>query len=96
MPVLLTDWDVRFAKDFFASPENHEIFVTGKCFGHPKYKDGTKIKVSKIVSFEDGVFRTFTGREYRFGDVSKEYSELFPNAFARLVFTIEKHGTKEL
>lgn len=32
--------------------------VTGRVYGHPRFKDGTRIHTSRIVNFKNGVVET--------------------------------------
>lgn len=92
----LDDWYIAYSKDFFTAPEQFPSMIVGKCYGHSKFKDGTRIVIGRVVSYENGVFTTIKGSRYILGVVNKDYEALFPNAFARLVNIIEKMGTKEL
>ena len=94
--VRLENWYIVYQKDFYSAPESTPSMVVGKCYGHPKYPDGTLISTSKFISHDKGVFRTIKGTEYVLGEVSKEYESLFPNAYARITIVVENFGTKVL
>lgn len=86
--IILDDWDISIVNfNPCDHPENRDISIAGRCYGHPEYKDGKYIRPSGIVAFDpdEKVFLTSSGSRYKIGKVNAEYEKKFSGAENRVV-----------
>lgn len=73
----------------YDAPETIKLYFGGNVFGHPFFKDGDRIITSHITSYSNGKFYTFSGTEYELGKVDEKYEKQFPNAYERVLKSLE-------
>ncbi len=83
--IRLENWSLVDTGEEYSSPEMIILVFQGNAYGHERFPEGTFIITSRIVSCENGVFKTYSGSEYRLGKVDEEYERLFPNALERIL-----------
>jgi len=54
---------------------SNKIFLYGKVYGHPKYKDGKRITTSRVMECKNGVVTTRSGSEYKLLEPDPQYVE---------------------
>ncbi len=74
----------------FQAPEMWIPQLTGDVYGHPRFEDGTGVTTSRIMGKRDGKVITYSGLEYELGEVDAEYEKLYPDAFNRLMNTLDE------
>lgn len=74
----------------FQAPELWVPRLAGNVYGHPNFEDGTAVTTSRIVGKRDGKVITGSGSEYELGEVDAEYENLYPDAFNRLMNTLDE------
>ena len=73
----------------FDAPELWKQRLDGDVYNNSKFEDGTNVTTSPIVGKRDGKIVTASGSEYSLGTIRKEYEELYPDAFNRLMNSLE-------
>lgn len=73
----------------YDAPETRKLYFGGNVFGHPFFEDGHRVITSHIVSFSNGKFYTFSGTEYELGKVDEGYEKEYPNAYERVLKSLE-------
>jgi hypothetical protein len=82
-PIFLTDWYIATETEYQA-PEQARL--SGKCYGNPRFEDGTIVSPSRVIAFNENIGRilTYSGHVYELGDPDPRYAELVPNAKEKL------------
>jgi hypothetical protein len=91
--IRIENWSILldFEDEEYTSPQNYFLCFAGVVFGHPKFEDGSGIKTSRIISYDEGVFKTVSGSAYILGKVNPAYEAKYPNAYSQLVTMAEKY-----
>jgi len=81
MQVVLQDWalilDPSYQITGYEAPETIPYKLTGKCYGHDRFEDGTEITTSVVIEkIDDETYKTASGTIYKVGKKNVNY-ELF-------------------
>ena len=87
--ITLNNWAVIQFESEYTPPEMIALHFKGNVFGHPKFKDGSPIITTEIVSYKNNIFTTYSGSQYKLGEVDPEYEKIFPNALERILKSAE-------
>lgn len=72
--IQIEDWEMRYRNDDgYTAPELLVMVLIGTVFGHPKHKDGEKVRTTRIVKIEKNIVETRSGSIYRLGKPNKKY-----------------------
>lgn len=73
--IRIREWAVRPGTDDpYMPPEHMGIRLSGKVYGHPEFRDGSKVDTSRIVSVEGRTITAESGRIYVLeGEPESEY-----------------------
>lgn len=82
--IKLENWAVVQFEESYSAPELCSLHFKGFAYGHPKYEDGYPIVTTRIVSYKDGIFTTYSGSQYELGTVDPDYEKVYPNALDRV------------
>lgn len=73
--IKLENWSVVHGNhgntDSYIAPEFQSL--RGKVYNHPRHKDGTVVKTSRIIEISGKIVKTYSGSVYELGEVSPEY-----------------------
>lgn len=70
---ILRNWSVIEDDDGYTAPELRRMVLIGEVYGHPKYKDGSMIKTSVVITSEGRTIQTKSGTYYRLDEPSQMY-----------------------
>ena len=90
--VHIENWSIiQMIKTEYDAPETAKLYFAGNVYGHSFFEDGHKIITSRITSFnpEKNSFHPFSGTEYVLGKVDEDYETQYPNAYNRLIRSLE-------
>lgn len=94
--VRIDNWVVvNRGNDTYTAPELQTTQLQGTVTGHPRFHDGESIITSSVVAVirtNDGGFLivSHSGTHYRLGQAHPDYEKAYPNAFERLMTSLEK------
>lgn len=87
--VRIEDWALVPTCGAYSAPEMG-VSLNGHVFGHLKKSDGTLVRTSRIVGIDaDRNVITESGTRYTLGLVNKQYEQAFPNAYDRIVSSLQ-------
>lgn len=95
--VRLENWSILYDDKNdarYAPPEELFICLSGIVYGHPKFEDGEPVKTGRLTRYKEGLFMTINGTKYFLGNVNSEYGNRFPEAYNRLIATLETYFGK--
>lgn len=91
MPMRLENWAVvAMPSSPTQAPELWRQRLHGKVYNNPKFEDGTIITTSCIESKRNGKVVTQSNSEYLLGEVSIQYESIYPDAYARLMNSLDE------
>lgn len=61
--VKIKNWGVMNDSDGYRAPERTSYYLAGEVYGHPNFKDGSKVTTSRILASEGRVV-TCRSRQY--------------------------------
>lgn len=63
--IRVREWAVRPATDSpYTPPEHAGIRLSGKVYGHPEFRDGSKVDTSRVVAVDGRTITVESGRVY--------------------------------
>lgn len=87
----LENWAiVALPSDPYEAPELWRQSIYGDVYDNPRFDDGTRVTTSRIVGKRNGNVVTKSGSEYELGQVSAQYEEQYPDAFNRLMNSLDE------
>lgn len=71
----LENWSMVGNYDPYKAPETIKACLTGKVYGHSKFKDGSKVTTSYLIKLDikNGTAITYSGTEYVLGKADKDW-----------------------
>lgn len=72
--IKLENWSVVVRDQCpWQAPESAKRQLSGECYNHPQFKDGTFVSTSYIVDVDKNVIKTYSGSIYELGEPDPEY-----------------------
>lgn len=70
----------------YEAPELSKFILVGEVYGSERFDDGQYIRTSHITGIDSNEnVLTSSGSRYKLGEASKDYEDLYPDAYNRLV-----------
>jgi hypothetical protein len=90
MTITLENWSIIDFGSAYYAPEQLTTHFKGNAYGHPNFEDGEPVITTRIISFNHGIFETFSESQYVLGKVDPEYEKLYPNALLRVIASVKR------